>query len=214
MAANARPAPAKSGYRSMLQEVFQHHAGSDKKQLEFFIQAQLMWDKAFAEGLQTAKKETSRLVVGIIGSGHLTYGYGVKHQLNSIGNYDVLTWIPTNTGSACTSLNLINEDGDSIADAIFVTSTNAGSEKKHKLGLFLLDGEDGIVVGEVLEDSIASQSGFEANDVIVEAVGQAVSTSGEFIAIIQDQTPGYWLPITINRDDKLKELVAEIPPRR
>lgn len=214
MAANARPAPAKSGYRSMLQEVFQHHAGSDKKQLEFFIQAQLMWDKAFAEGLQTAKKETSRLVVGIIGSGHLTYGYGVKHQLNSIGNYDVLTWIPTNTGSACTSLNLINEDGDSIADAIFVTSTNAGSEKKHKLGLFLLDGEDGIVVGEVLEDSIASQSGFEVNDVIVEAAGQAVSTSGEFIAIIQDQTPGYWLPITINRDDKLKELVAEIPPRR
>ena len=214
MSVNEKPASASTGYRSILKEVFQHHAGSDEKQLEFFIQAQLMWDKAFAEGLQTAKNETSRLVVGIIGSGHLTYGFGVKHQLNSIGNYNVITWIPTDTGSTCSSLDLMNDDGDLIADAIFISPTSTASDKKHKLGLYLIDGENGVVVGDVLENSIANQSGFQANDVIVEAAGQPVAKSGEFIAIIQDQTPGYWLPVTIKRNDEITELVAEIPPRR
>jgi S1-C subfamily serine protease len=78
----------------------------------------------------------------------------------------------------------------------------------------LIDGENGVVVGDVLENSIANQSGFQANDVIVEAAGRPVAKSGEFIAIIQDQTPGYWLPVTIKRNDEITELVAEIPPRR
>lgn len=209
-----KPAAASQGYRSMLEEVWQHHEGSDEKQLEYFIQAQLMWDKAFADGLKAAKVETSRLVVGIIGSGHLTYGHGVRHQLNSLGDYRVRTWLPTNTGIACTSLELMNDEGELIADALFTTPRGVVSKKKHKLGLFLLDSEEGIVVGDVLADSIANQSGFETNDVIIEAAGQALSTSGELIAIIQNQTPGYWLPFKIKRDDKVKELVAKIPPQR
>ena len=214
MSDTAKPAPASQTYKSMLKEVFQYHDGSDDKQLEFFIQAQLMWDRAFAKGLKEAKDETSRLVVGIIGSGHLTYGHGVEHQLNSIGEYDIVTWIPTNTGLACTSLELINHNGELIADAVFITPKSVIKDTKHKLGLFLLDGEDGIVVGDVLADSIANKSGFQTNDIIVAAAGKPVKTSGELIAIIQNQTPGYWLPIKIKRNEELKELLARIPPQR
>ncbi|MBA4740381.1 MAG: ChaN family lipoprotein [Burkholderiales bacterium] len=209
-----KPADASQGYRSLLKEVFQYHEGSDEKQLEFFIQAQLTWDRAFAEGLKAARDETSRLIVGIIGSGHLTYGFGVKRQLNAIGQYNVFTWIPTNIGSSCKSLDLINDDGDFIADAVFLTSGSSVSNKKHKLGLFLIDGKTGVVVGDVLDNSIAKQSGFQTNDMIIEAAGQPVADSGDLIAIIQNQTPGYWLPIKIKRNDEIKEILAKIPAQK
>ena len=111
-------------------------------------------------------------------------------------------------------MELINHNGELIADAVFITPKSVIKDTKHKLGLFLLDGEDGIVVGDVLADSIANKSGFRTNDIIVAAAGKPVKTSGELIAIIQNQTPGYWLPIKIKRNEELKELLARIPPQR
>jgi len=207
----SEPAPASSRYRAALTDVFHQHEGSDEKQLDYFIEAQLTWDRAFAERLVKAKKDTSRVVVGILGSGHLTYGYGVEHQLNSIDDFNILTWIPTAAGEPCTSLDLTDQDGNLIADAIFITPKISMESKKHKLGIFLIDSDNGIVVGDVLVNSIAAQSGLQTNDIIVEVAGQAVSTSAELIALIQNQAAGYWLPIRIKRNDQSLDLIAKIP---
>ncbi len=207
----SEPAPASPSYTKALTEVFYQHEGSDEKQLEYFIEAQLTWDRAFAEGLVSAKVDTSRLVVGILGSGHLTYGYGVKHQLNSIGDFNILTWIPTTTGIACTSLDLVDKEGSPIADAVFITPNIAIANKKHKLGIFLIDSENGIVVGDVLKNSIAERSGLQTNDVIIEAAGETVMTSAQLIELIQNQAPGYWLPVKVKRNGQQLDLIAKIP---
>ena len=48
-----------------------------------FVDAQLTWDRAMAEALATAyRSDPTAVVVGIVGSGHLEFGYGIPHQLD------------------------------------------------------------------------------------------------------------------------------------
>ena len=206
----SKPSPASDRYKNDLVEIFEQHDGSDEKQIEHFIEAQLVWDRAFAEGLVRAREKTSRLVVGIIGSGHLTYGHGVKHQLNSLGEYQTTTWIPTESGDSCKALTLSN-DGVGIADAIFVIAKGIDEISKHKLGIFLINGEGGVVVGDILENSIAQEAGIETNDVIIEAAGQQIVNSANLVRLIQDQAPGYWLPLTVKRGTQVIQILAKIP---
>jgi len=61
-----------------------------------FVQKQLLWDRAMAEGI-SAQLDTPQkvpMVVAFIGSGHLMHGYGVPHQLQSLGIEKVMTMIP------------------------------------------------------------------------------------------------------------------------
>lgn len=60
-----------------------------------FVRAQQAWDRAFACALAAALAETpDALAVGVIGRGHLEYGYGVADQLDDLGVAPVLTALP------------------------------------------------------------------------------------------------------------------------
>ncbi len=61
-----------------------------------FVQKQLLWDRAMAEGIRTQLEAPQKvpMVVAFIGSGHLMHGYGVPHQLQSLGVEKVMTMIP------------------------------------------------------------------------------------------------------------------------
>lgn len=85
-----------------------------------FIRAQQTWDRAFAcniynaiENANTASNDIP-LIVGIIGKGHVEYGYGTPHQLKDLGVKDVGILLPTleNTHNA--------EEINTIADGLFL----------------------------------------------------------------------------------------------
>lgn len=60
-----------------------------------FVRAQQTWDRAFACNIARALDERGLpLVVGIIGRGHLEYGYGTPFQLGDLGVSDVATLLP------------------------------------------------------------------------------------------------------------------------
>ncbi len=71
-----------------------------------FVQKQLLWDRAMAEGIRTQIEppQNAPLVVAFIGSGHLMYGYGVPHQLRSLGVEKVMTMIPWDRHLDCRQL--------------------------------------------------------------------------------------------------------------
>jgi uncharacterized iron-regulated protein len=91
------PAHASSYYRERLFEWFKKHAAAggepraDSEQFERFVRAQLFWDRAMAEATASARRDGQRLVVSIMGSGHIEYGDGVPHQLAALGIDDVAT---------------------------------------------------------------------------------------------------------------------------
>ena len=105
----SKPVDVPAAYRRSLRAVFDLHKQvgvaysnkpieSDAKVEQFsekeisearfdrFVQVQSTWDRAMAEAIYKVRnKDDSLLVVGIVGMGHLEFGYGVPHQLKDLG---------------------------------------------------------------------------------------------------------------------------------
>lgn len=70
----------------------------DPAGIDRFIRAQQTWDRAFAQNIARAlDRPDPPLIVGIIGRGHLEYGYGTPYQLADLGVSGVSTLLPTDT---------------------------------------------------------------------------------------------------------------------
>src|SRR5690606_21132132 len=84
------------------------------ERLAGFVAAQLVWDRALAEGIVAARAlPGSPLVAALIGRGHLEYGYGVPGQLRALGMEDAAILLTAAPGERIPA---------GIADAVFVTT--------------------------------------------------------------------------------------------
>ena len=173
-----------------------------------FVDAQLTWDRAMAEALAAAhRRDPTAIVVGIVGRGHLEYGYGIPHQLADMGIEDVDVLLPLNSTDSCDPLPA------ELASAVFVV--DAASEEPlapgPRLGVLIESGDDGVRVMQVIVESVAAQSGIVEGDVILAAAGFKTTTNSSLVEIIQRQAPGTWLPLKIRRGDESLELLAKFP---
>jgi uncharacterized iron-regulated protein len=120
----SRAAPALRAYDDYLWEIYKRHAKpADKREISRddpafnrFVEAQTTWDRAMAEAIavRVASAGTSNpLVVGIMGSGHVQYGYGVAHQLRDLGINNVATLLPMDSDTLCSEIE------PNMADAVF-----------------------------------------------------------------------------------------------
>ncbi|WP_448582156.1 ChaN family lipoprotein [Thermaurantiacus sp.] len=99
----SRPAPPASAYVEHLQRVFLAHGRApDAAALGRFVEAQTVWDRAFAEALLAARRRyPDAIVVGIMGSGHVEQGWGAEHQLRALGETAVVSAIPVPATPPC-----------------------------------------------------------------------------------------------------------------
>lgn len=218
-----RAAPALPAYEKFLGEIFQMHlqhssshaakqASGQDNMFRFFLESQLVWDRAMAEMLAASLGDRSRseppLVVGIMGSGHIRYGHGVPHQLRQLGVHKVATLLPVDQGEECTSL----ESG--IADASFVLPAKVTpSAEPPRFGVALEATSQGVRISSVTPGSLAEQSGLKTGDRIVQMASRPLANSGEAISIIRRQPPGTWLPLRIIRDEQPLDLVIKFPAK-
>lgn len=209
------PRDAHPDYIQSLKEVFsQHtHMEEDEKASEerfnTFVQSQLTWDGAMAQMIaKTQKAGGDPLVVGIMGSGHLTNGYGVPHQLDGLG-LDATVLLPWTLGWDCTELV------DGYADAVFGLEAMEpkAHDKKPMLGVRIEVSADnsGVLVTEIVDESVAQKAGLQKDDIIVKAAGLPTQTPKDLIRIIQQQAHGTWLPLIVKRGSRHLEMVAKFP---
>ncbi len=202
------PAPASEGYRDYLGDVFEDHpTGADHDSgLDRFVSGQLIWDRAMAAGLAEATAP-GRLVVGLMGQGHLEYGYGVPHQLRDLGITDARVLLPWEIDPACKG----PEPG--VADAVFALAGGDRYELPRPLllGVRIADDPAGVRVQSVMQDSVAASTGLKADDVITSASGVETQVPGDLQAVVRRQQPGNVMPLTILRDDDEIELLARFP---
>ncbi|WP_038012592.1 ChaN family lipoprotein [Terasakiella pusilla] len=209
------PRAAHPDYIKSLKEVFSQHSHMDEEEKESedrfnnFVQSQLTWDGAMAQMIaKTQKAGGNPLVVGIMGSGHLTNGYGVPHQLKGLGlNATVL--LPWTLGWDCTELV------DGYADAVFGLEEMEpkGQDKKPILGVRIEASADkkGVLIEEIVEDSVAERAGLKKGDLILTAADLATNEPKDLIRIIQQQAHGTWLPLEIQRNGRPLTVVAKFP---
>jgi uncharacterized iron-regulated protein len=91
------PAPPSAAYRASLQDAMSGHGGPvmTPDRLDHFIDAQLFWDRAMAEGIAAERgRDPQRSVVALMGAGHLQHMDGVPHQLQALGVAGAVVLLP------------------------------------------------------------------------------------------------------------------------
>jgi S1-C subfamily serine protease len=147
-----------------------------------------------------------RLVVGIIGQGHVEYRSGVAHQLAALGVHDVAATLPWHADAACR-----RPDPD-IADAVFgVAPPTQVRVPPPRLGVVASAAEAGVRIDRVMAQSIAEATGLQAGDVIETAAGTDLRRPADLVAVIRRQAPGTWLPLKVRRGEQSSEMLARFP---
>ncbi|MFZ9037764.1 MAG: ChaN family lipoprotein, partial [Gammaproteobacteria bacterium] len=219
----SNPAPASDDYRDSLAQLYAYKQtlGNETESEEpdideikrsdafsYFVEAQLTWDRAMAEALAAAhRRDPTAIVVGIVGRGHLEYGYGIPHQLADMGIDDVDVLLPLNASDTCDPL-----PGD-LATAVFIVDAEeqASAPARPRLGIIIEDGDDGVRVMQVIDDSVAAATGIREGDVIRTAAGFETRSTTDLIEVVQRQAPGTWLPLELRRGDETLEMTARFP---
>ena len=215
------PAAPSADYREALYESYLEHLpkqdpAPSRTESDFadpafvrFVESMQLWDRAMAQAIaQRRSGAAPPLVVGIMGSGHLENGFGVPHQLRDLGIAQAAVLLPWDADRDCDALAL------GIADAVFGLQAPASAPARPRLGVMLDASSGGVVVRDVVKDSIAERAGMHAGDVIVMVAGVPVQEAGDVIAVVRQQAPGTWLPMTVKRGSESLDLVARFPPQR
>jgi len=70
-----------------------------------FVEVQLLWDRAMAEGINKALNQSHKpVVISMMGSGHMMNGNGAIHQLAAINDLPPVTLIPWDDHLKCDDL--------------------------------------------------------------------------------------------------------------
>jgi hypothetical protein len=207
----ARPAEAPPTYLDRLAETFGQHKKQaadriDRAEPEFrhFVEAQLLWDRAMAEGLAAARRDGAPVVLAILGAGHVEHGAGVPRQLGSMG-YRSLALLPWDAGEDCRELV------PGLADAVFGLPKPPVAPPPPRLGVAVEPVEGGLRVTAVSEGSIAAAAGLRPGDVLAEAAGAPLARPADLVDAVRRQPPGSWLPVRLKRGGATLEAVAKFP---
>jgi uncharacterized iron-regulated protein len=203
------PASATNDYREYLGRVFAEHplAHLDDADIERFVAGQLVWDRAMAASLAAAAEE-GVLAVGLMGSGHLEYGYGVPHQLRDLGITETRVLLPRESSDGC------SEPRAGLADALFGIAASDLFEPPRPLllGVRIATDPEGVRIQSVMPDSVAAEAGLETEDIVTNAAGLQLRMPGDLVTIVRRQQPGHVLPLTVLRAGEQLEILARFPP--
>jgi len=78
-----------AAYRERLAKVFQEHESLRDRPFDFFYQAQILWDEAMSESMDTfLRKQPEYQMVVLAGNGHLAHGSGIPQRTMRRNGYD------------------------------------------------------------------------------------------------------------------------------
>jgi uncharacterized iron-regulated protein len=178
------------GYRQRIKSVFSGHPGMEKRNIDDFIEAQLLWDEGMAE--QAAKyldKNPSRKMVILAGAGHIMYGSGIPVRLQRRIKADFAT-VLTNGN--------INVDSK-VADYILFTKEK-NLPKSGLIGVLLEPAKQGVKIGDFSPEGAAKKAGLKKDDRIISVEGRAVKKISDIRLMLWNKKPGEEVSVTVMRD--------------
>lgn len=202
------PAAPSQDYRDFLAAVLADHptGAEDGGDLDRFVAGQLIWDRAMAAGLADATAGGT-LAVGLMGRGHVEYGYGVPHQLTDLGIHQTRILLPWEIDDECS----LPEPG--LADAVFALASGARHEPPRPLllGVRIDNDPAGVKIVFVMKESVAEAAGLQVDDILTRAAGVPLIATGDLVSVIRRQQPGHVVPLTVLREGEEIELLARFP---
>jgi uncharacterized iron-regulated protein len=184
------PAPVGAAYRKRLEAAWRGHGAGQAEDLERFIDSQRLRDRAMAERLAAARRaEPGRLVVALVGRGHLEDEDGIPAQLRALGVRRPLALLRPALPPDC-----------------------APAPRGARLGAYLESAAEVVWVRRVAPGSAAAAAGLRPGDRIVAVNGEAVQRAGQVILRVANHPASNSLQLTIERDGRLRQLEVRLPP--
>jgi uncharacterized iron-regulated protein len=195
-------APASRKYSMVLREVFDSHPMMSKMgKFDNFVQAQQVWDGVMATQISKwSEQNPNGLVIGLAGSGHISFGHGIPHQLKSQGIDNIATVLPWNTGEEWAD--------QSIAD--YVWGVPKPPPPPVRFGIMLEDVGQGVQIKSVIEGSIAAKHGLKPEDEITHLNGKEITTIKRLIWLTKSLEWGTTATLTIIREGGEQKIELEL----
>jgi len=213
----SRPAPAPERQLARLREIHAAHppapgassAVPEPIRFRRFVEAQLVWDRAMAEGIaERLRSRPGTRVVALMGSEHARRDQGVGQQLIAMGLAAPYVMMPVDRepGQACPPT-----PGEG-AHAWFVIPASArAAVERPRLGVSLDTRDRAVVITAVVPGSLAARSGLRAGDRLVSVAGRALEDASALVTAVREQPPGTLLPLTLVREGRETEVLVRFP---
>lgn len=195
------PAPLGPAYRERLRQAWLGHGGggqggsgsgaraAERADLERFLDSQRLRDRAMAERLAAARQaDPRRLVVALIGRGHLEGDDGVPTQLRALGVGPTVALLRPQTPPAC-----------------------APAPRGARLGAYLESTDGAVWVRRVAPGSAAAAADLRPGDRIVAVNGEPVQRAGQVILRVANQPPGQPLRLSVERAGRRRTVLVTLP---
>ncbi len=148
-----------AGYRERIEAVFGHHPGAKERNIEHFIEVQLIWDEGMAEAAARYLREhPERTMVVLAGAGHVVEGTGIPQRLQRRLAVPMATVLQLDSG-----LDLSADPADYVILAQARELPPAGL-----IGVVLKQADRGMEIASIAEDSHAAEAGVAVGDRLIE----------------------------------------------
>lgn len=200
--------------RAMVEAVFSDHAMGGGM-LEGFQRVQTLWDETMAANLADylEKQGPAHQVVVVAGGNHVRYGFGIPRRMfrRTPASYLLV-------GS--TELEVPEDKQDRLMDVVkpdypmppyhFLAFTryedldNPGV----KLGVMLDQADNGLLVKQVVPDSVAQHNDLQAGDLLIQIDQQTLSEPFDLIYELQQTRSGSSVELTLERNgERLRKII-------
>ena len=178
-------------YRERLKKVFKEHKDHERRNFDFFYQAQVLWDETMSESIARFQEaHPNDQMVVIAGSGHLAHGSGIPERTARRNGYDyaiILNDIQLEKG---------------IADFILFPPTLPGGTSP-KLMVFLKEEAGNVKIVGFPPDSFSEKAGMKIGDRILAIDRQPIHTVDDLKIELLSRKEGDKVQVKILRENVL-----------
>ncbi|MCG8428401.1 MAG: ChaN family lipoprotein [Chromatiales bacterium] len=176
-------------YEGRLRSIFGLHPNSEKRNFDYFVESQLLWDETMAEQVANYLQDNPQhQMVVVAGNGHLMYGSGIPNRVTRRINVERAIVLPGDAQKAAPD----------VADFL-IYPPDRSLPKAGLMGLLMNSVERGISVEEVIAGSGAEKAGLKKGDLLTQIDGQTIKSATDVRLQMLNKKPGDKIQVSVIR---------------